>query len=130
MVVHSRAHKLSESVIGPLPHPAVNDHSLCAKADRLSLKVPVLIRDRCIRTTLPMRYLRSFPPFTSPLPHLHSFQHIPEDRPLLPLVCLGAMFVAVSRQSIQLVTQQLPVFTVKVLYRNTRCSYKLFTKGH
>lgn len=42
MVVHSRAHKLSEGIICPLPHPAVNDHALRPKANGLALKITVL----------------------------------------------------------------------------------------
>lgn len=42
MVVHSRPYELSERVVGPLPHPAVDAHPLRPKANRFGLKVPVL----------------------------------------------------------------------------------------
>lgn len=42
MVVHARAHKLSEGIVGPLPHPAVNDHAFCTEPDCLGLKLSIL----------------------------------------------------------------------------------------
>ncbi len=42
VVVHPRAHKLSEGVIGPLPDPAVNGHALRPKANGLRLEVSFL----------------------------------------------------------------------------------------
>lgn len=47
--------------------------------------------------------------------HLHSLEHVPEHRPLLPLVSLGTVFVAVGGQRVQLVTQGLPVIILKRL---------------
>lgn len=51
----------------------------------------------------------------NPPTHLHSFEHVPEHRPLLPLVSLGTVFVAVGGQRVQLVTQGLPVIILKRL---------------
>lgn len=45
MVVHPRAHKLSEGIIGPLSDPAINGHALCTKANGLRLEVTLL--DEC-----------------------------------------------------------------------------------
>lgn len=42
MVVHSRTHKLSESIIRPFSDPAINGHALCPKANCLGLEVPLL----------------------------------------------------------------------------------------
>lgn len=42
MVVHPRAHKLSESIIGPLSNPAVDGHALRPKANGLGLEVALL----------------------------------------------------------------------------------------
>lgn len=51
----------------------------------------------------------------APVPHLHSFQHVPEHGPLLPPVILGTVFFAVGGQGTQFAAQQLAVIKVKVL---------------
>lgn len=42
MVVHPRAHKLSESIVCSLSEPAVDGHALRPKADGLWLEVALL----------------------------------------------------------------------------------------
>lgn len=47
--------------------------------------------------------------------HLHSLEHVPEHRPLLPLVRLGSVLVTVGGQRVQFVTQFIPVVEFKLL---------------
>lgn len=47
--------------------------------------------------------------------HLHSLEHVPEHRPLLPLVGLGSVLVTVRGQRVQFVTQFIPVVEFKLL---------------
>lgn len=42
VVVHPRAHKLPEGIVGPLPDPAVNRHALRPEADGLRLEISLL----------------------------------------------------------------------------------------
>lgn len=46
VVVHPRAHKLPEGIVGPLPDPAVNRHALRPEADGLRLEISLLCGQR------------------------------------------------------------------------------------
>lgn len=59
MVVHPRAHKLSEGIIGSLSDPAVDDHALSPKADCLSLEVTLLEEKKRPETLLLIPHSKS-----------------------------------------------------------------------